>query len=638
LYAKEALARRRLPDAIFLRTVSLKRSTKIWLLLFAVSVAVTATIHSVRGDMGCLGVLTAVLAFVSGVVLLAFGIAASFRAIVRRLTLRLAFSYFLIGIVPIPLLAMLFFCLAYVTANQFIATRVRREVSVIAEQEAARPGALPRVHVEDGHIVSSEAPWLAPGDKALWAAEVASPRPVIAGEEVWIAAPAPDGLALLHLTDRTKPWLQRLADHTGYAVRVEAGTARTRGEGFNFDSGASRRKEGLVRPAARPAAGKGVLDSEWVGAIYLESAVAGIGRKPSERNAVLYLATASPRLLFTQLFTQGVPRLASVFRAVLMGLSAVLLLVYLVALAIAFGLVGSIARNVNRLTRASQAIARGDFSVRVQSRSRDQIGDLARSFDGMASSIEGLLIQTAEKERLEGEIAIARTIQQKLLPPPEATLPGVSLLAEFQSLAELGGDYYDYFSMPDGRSAIAVGDVSGHGLPTGLLVAMAKAGLSTLVESGLAGAALFTRLNDLIHRSTDSRNYMTLALLAYEPASCRGELTNAGQLAPYRLSAGGLESLSLPSFPLGVSERSDFPVRAFQFAPGDRLLFITDGFVEAASPEGEPFGFEKLEALLRAEVSADAARLRDAILAAVTAHTRGAPPADDRTLVILTLQ
>jgi phosphoserine phosphatase RsbU/P len=185
-----------------------------------------------------------------------------------------------------------------------------------------------------------------------------------------------------------------------------------------------------------------------------------------------------------------------------------------VALAIAFTLVGSIARSVNRLTRASQAIARGDFSVRVQSRSRDQIGDLARAFDDMVDSIERLLVQTAEKERLEGEIAIARTIQQKLLPAPEASLPGLSVLADFQPLAALGGDYYDYFSMPDGRSAVAVGDVSGHGLPTGLLVAMAKAGLSTLIESGLAGPALFARLNDLIHRSTDSRNCMTLALLA----------------------------------------------------------------------------------------------------------------------------
>jgi sigma-B regulation protein RsbU (phosphoserine phosphatase) len=320
------------------------------------------------------------------------------------------------------------------------------------------------------------------------------------------------------------------------------------------------------------------------------------------------------------------------------GLSVVLLLVYLVALSIAFILVGSIARNVNRLTRASQAIARGDFSVRVQSRSRDQIGDLARSFDGMAGSIERLLVQTAEKERLEGEIAIARTIQQKLLPAPEATLPGLALLAEFQPLAALGGDYYDYFTMPDGRSAVAVGDVSGHGLPTGLLVAMAKAGLSTLIESGLAGPALFVRLNDLIHRSTDSRNCMTLAFFAYDPASRRGELTNSGQLAPYRLSTEGLQSLSLPSFPLGLSERFDFPMEAFSFTPGDRLVFVTDGFVEAANAEGEPYGFERLETLLNTHASSDAATLKAAIIDAVGAHAGVVPPADDRTLVILTLQ
>src|SRR5262249_57451629 len=119
----------------------------------------------------------------------------------------------------------------------------------------------------------------------------------------------------------------------------------------------------------------------------------------------------------------------------------------------------------------------------------------------------------------EGEIETARTIQQKLLPEPEASMPGFSILASFQPLAAIGGDYYDYFRMPDGRSAVAVGDVSGHGLPTGLLVAMANAGLSPLVQSGLKGAALFSRVNDLIHRSTDSRNYMTLSLFAYDPAS-----------------------------------------------------------------------------------------------------------------------
>jgi serine phosphatase RsbU (regulator of sigma subunit) len=289
------------------------------------------------------------------------------------------------------------------------------------------------------------------------------------------------------------------------------------------------------------------------------------------------------------------------------------------------------------LTRAAQAIARGDFSVRVQSKARDQIGDLARSFDGMAESIERLLVQTAEKERLEGEIAIARTIQQKLLPPPEAELPGLRILAHFQPVAEIGGDYYDYFAMPGGRTAVAVGDVSGHGLPTGLLAAMAKAALTTQIESGLSGSALFARLNDLIHRSTDSRNYMTLALLACEASTRRVELTNAGQLAPYRISNGTVASLSLPSFPLGTSPRTEFPTATYELHAGDRVVLLTDGLVEAADPAGEPYGFERLEALLRAGSSSDAEALRDAILAAVAAHTAGAPADDDRTLVIVTL-
>jgi serine phosphatase RsbU (regulator of sigma subunit) len=625
--------------------VTLKKRTKIWLIVFAGSVAATAILKAVSGNLGCLGSLTAALAVNAALVLLVFGIAAAFRAIVRRLTLRLAFSYFLIGVVPIPLLAMLLFTVAYLFAHQFMATRVRREVTAIADEMAAR-GKAPAVLLRGETVEASDVPWLKPGDKAPWAASLEEPRPVIEGNDIWIAVcRAPKERQTLFLVKADdQEFLRRLAGQTGYPVRIESGRSRQSQSGWKFSTEPAGKPEkgdftrGAIPPPEPAKSASGYLDREWIGAIYLDKAVFKTAYSGNDEDVVVFIAKTSPRALQGQLFAQGIPAFGRVVKAVLVGLSATLLLVYLVALAIAFTLVGSIARSVNRLTRASQAIARGDFSVRVQSRSRDQIGDLARSFDGMADSIERLLVQTAEKERLEGEIAIARTIQQKLLPAPEASLPGLSVLADFQPLAALGGDYYDYFSMPDGRSAVAVGDVSGHGLPTGLLVAMAKAGLSTLIESGLAGPALFARLNDLIHRSTDSRNRMTLAMLAYDPVSRRGELTNAGQLAPYRLSAEGLQSLSLPSFPLGLSGRFEFPTEAFSFTAGDRLIFVTDGFVEAVNRDGEPFGFERLEALLLAEASSDAARLRDAILEAVAAHAGGVPPADDRTLVALTIQ
>lgn len=390
----------------------------------------------------------------------------------------------------------------------------------------------------------------------------------------------------------------------------------------------------MVRPSALPAPTPG---REWIGAVYLERAAAVVDASADNENTVVFVATTSPQVVFDQLFAQGIPGIGRIFRVVTMGLAAALLFVYLIALALAFALVSTITRNVNRMSRAAEGIARGDFSVRVNTKSRDQIGDLARSFDGMAGSIQKLLVDTARKERLEGEIAIARTIQQKLLPPPSASLDGAKILAHVRSVAEIGGDYYDYLPVPDGRSAIVVGDVSGHGLPTGLLVAMAKAGLATLIETGLTGPPLFSRLNDLIHRSTDSRNYMTLALLVYDGKSRRGELTNAGQLAPYRVSNGKVESLSLPSFPLGASARSDFPTRAWDFAPGDTVVMLTDGLVECLSPAGEPFGFERFEAILAREASSPPEKLRDAILDAIDAYTAGAAPDDDRTLVIVTL-
>ena len=639
--------------------MALRKSTRIWIGLFVLALAATAIQGSGNRDLGCFGVITAVLAFVSGAVLVVLASAAAFRAIMRRLTLRLAFSYFLIGIVPIPLLAMLLFTASYLLAHQFMATRVRREVTSLTEALAS-PETAPLVKLRDGAVESSGVEWLKPGDPAAWAKSLDVPRPVIAGNEIWIATrrrPEDSGEILLVSVSGDPEFRRRLADATGYSIRIESGTAtqgpvrvertsgKGRGHGFQVNtrpvsSVPGAPAEGFVRPRGSAAPGAGVLDREWVSAVYVDKALFKTGgpeKKSEDSEVVVYVARTSPRTLADQLFAQGVPGVARVFRIVFLLLAFCLLLVYLIALAIAFGLVGSITRSVNRLTRASRAVSGGDFSVRVNSKSQDQIGDLARSFDGMAGSIERLMVETAKKERLEGEIAVARTIQQKLLPDPEVSFPGLSIAALFEPLAEIGGDYYDYFPMPDGRTAVVVGDVSGHGLPTGLLVAMAKAGLSTLIDSGLTGSALFARLNELIHRSTDARNYMTLSLLAFDPRTRRAELTNAGQLAPYRLSAGGLESLSLPSFPLGATPRADFPTMSYELAAGDRLVFATDGFVEAMSASGEPFGFERLEALLSREAASDAGRLKEAILEAVGKHTKGAAPEDDRTLVVLTV-
>lgn len=644
--------------------MKLSKKVRVWLILLAVGVLSGALLKaSGNHTLSCAGAFGIFLAILSCAALLLIGLVAFFGAIVRRLTLRLAFSYFLIGIVPIPLLAALLFACSYLVAHQIVATRVYGQVLTLVREDEASESDLPHIRVDErGRVTESDVPWIAIDSDASWAKSLTRPRPVLEGDRAWMALPAGDGVRLLLMSDPEKSFARRLSEATGYDVFIEAGTTANEGKGVTIEFNDGRKNKAKLRsitpvpspaPATTSAASAAataassalrnkpqsnwVRDKRWIGAVYVDPAVASYGRTKSGRPVVLYVATTSPRVLFDQLFAQGIPDVGRVFWGILAVIGGLILIVYLVALGIAFTLVGTIARNVNRLTRASRAIARGDFSVRVHSRSKDQIGDLARAFDGMAASIEGLLLDTAKKERLEADIAVARTIQQKLMPPGDVELPGLSVIARFEPLAEIGGDYFDTGRTAGGKTTIAIGDVSGHGLSTGLLVAMAKAGLSTLLESEHQETALFVKLNDLIHRSTDARNYMTLALFAFDPATRVATLTNAGQIAPYRISGGAVESLSLPSFPLGISPRSDFPTRSWQLAAGDRMVFLTDGWIEALSPDGDPFGFERLEGLLKAESESSAVVLRDAIVTAVSTHAAGTAQEDDRTLVIVTV-
>ena len=132
--------------------------------------------------------------------------------------------------------------------------------------------------------------------------------------------------------------------------------------------------------------------------------------------------------------------------------------------------------------------------------------------------------------------------------------------------------------------------------------------------------------------------YTTLALFAYDAATRVGTLTNAGHPAPYRVSGGRVERLALPALPIGLlhGRPSSFPSKDYEFLPGDRLVFFTDGIVEAADAGEEPWGYERLEALLAREGGVSSQELVASILAAVAAHVGDTPLEDDRTLLILT--
>jgi len=313
-----------------------------------------------------------------------------------------------------------------------------------------------------------------------------------------------------------------------------------------------------------------------------------------------------------------------------------LLVFYALAVLFAAVLIFSITRAVNRIEKGTKAVERGDFTYRIAMKPHNQLGEMANSFDRMTESIATLLVNVAENERLQSEIEIAASIQRNLLPKEGPQFRGVSFSAHFEPTASIGGDYYDVFNIDKTRLAVAIGDVSGHGLSTGLVMAMVKAAITTLVEEGAEETALFHRLNDLVFRSTERRAFMTLAFTIFDLEKGTIRHTNAGHLYPYLLREGQKpRGIEVPSLPLGVRSTISTHTAEVDLQEGDAIVYLSDGIVEAQDEQGEPFGFDHLEALLSQSADRSPSTIRDQILEAVARHCGTRPADDDRTVMIL---
>ncbi len=344
-----------------------------------------------------------------------------------------------------------------------------------------------------------------------------------------------------------------------------------------------------------------------------------------------------PSNLFSYYFGAGASEYFDILATVIASLAFMLMLMYAVAALFAAVLIFSISRAVNRIEKGTRAVERGDFTYRIRMRRSNQLGAMAQSFDHMTESIASLLSTVAEKERLQSEIAIAAEIQRNMLPGSGPDFKGVSFSAHFEPTASIGGDYYDIFRLSQTKLAVAIGDVSGHGLSTGLVMAMVKAAMTTLIEEGADETSLFRRLNELVHRSTERRAFMSLAFTVFDLE--RGILrhTNAGHIYPYILRQGHREPLAIeaPSFPLGVRPNFAAHTTEAELREGDTLVYLSDGIVEAQDENGDPLGFDQLEALLGGRAGESADDVRNAILDAVARHSGSRPADDDRTVMVV---
>ncbi|MFY9826393.1 MAG: PP2C family protein-serine/threonine phosphatase [Thermoanaerobaculia bacterium] len=263
----------------------------------------------------------------------------------------------------------------------------------------------------------------------------------------------------------------------------------------------------------------------------------------------------------------------------------------------------------------------------------------SREFEYRYEDVPPHVRRIAERERQRVELETARGIQSSILPDLPPRLAGVDLAHAYLPATEVGGDFYDVLALEDGRLAVAVGDVAGHGVSSGLIMSMAKSALAVQVTFDPEVAAVFSTMNRTVFQTARKRLLTTLCYAVVDPRRLEMFYASAGHLHPYRISAAGqVEPLESIAYPLGVRGALPVEVRTAKLAPGDTLFLFSDGVVEARR-EGtdEMFGFERLEASLARHVGRGPEATRDGVLGDVARFTAGAPREDDQTVLVLRL-
>jgi len=348
-------------------------------------------------------------------------------------------------------------------------------------------------------------------------------------------------------------------------------------------------------------------------------------------------------------------------------IAIVFAIVVVLALFVGTKLTRSITSAVGQLYEGTTYVNRADFSHRITVQSTDQLATLANSFNSMTTSIEKLVQEQKEKQRLEGELAIAQEVQAQLYPKLITQLESLEVHGFCSPARTVSGDYYDFVALNSDRLMLAVGDISGKGISAALLMATIYAAVRAYsiedvpvlreaatvgagVERAAGGSAfmlasesrgadvspatLLALLNHQLYESTPAAKYATLFLGIYDGATRRLTYSNGGHLQPILISDdGSSQLLTCGGTVVGLFDNLSFPEATVQLRPGDMLVAYTDGVTEPENDYGE-FGEERLIQLVRANRHLPLERITEIVAAAVADWIGENEQPDDVTLVL----
>ncbi|HEY3807504.1 MAG TPA: SpoIIE family protein phosphatase [Kofleriaceae bacterium] len=302
----------------------------------------------------------------------------------------------------------------------------------------------------------------------------------------------------------------------------------------------------------------------------------------------------------------------------------------------------SISRPIRQLAWKADQIARGDLDARVEVTSSDEIGLLGTNFNFMADQIVVLLQQTAEKAKMEQELEVAKAIQETLVPSDAPVHKHTITFAGFyEPAAQTGGDWWTWAELAGGKILIVIGDVTGHGIPSAMITAAAKAACDVarhVHNDDVTVTRLLEIMNHAIYESAQRRFVMTCFASIIDTKARTITYANAGHNFPYLYrpgeGKGEFGSLMIRGNRLGDDKTSKYEAKTTELAIGDVLVWYTDGIVECENANGEEYGEKRFRASVRKAAALDAGEMRDAIIADAAEYFGETARKDDITMVI----
>ncbi len=326
---------------------------------------------------------------------------------------------------------------------------------------------------------------------------------------------------------------------------------------------------------------------------------------------------------------------AIIVLVILAFIAALILAAIWITAAQVYDMSRSITSSVQALTHATGALREGKLDHRILIKGNDELWSVASSFNEMATGLQRMRAIEQEAQRMEEELRLAREIQTRLLPAEPPQLDGLELAGLSLPAREVGGDYFDYLVLEDGRVAITVADVSGKGTPAALLMSAYRASLRSQDLAMLGPAGVLKRVNRFVHSSVDPGTFITAFLGMLDPATGELRYASAGHDAPFVLQPDGtLDELTSGGLILGMHPQFPYEESSANLASGAVLVVYTDGVTEAQDPAGRFFESQRLAETLKASVGLPCAEIQRRVIDEIQAFCASGPQSDDITLLL----